>query len=78
MNSFKNRTASSKKTFLHASISILLGGGFTLIVITQFVLDLRPWFAPDHIIPLAGMIFANAMIAISLSTERLYKELKMK
>ena len=66
------------RLFSYAFISILIGGGFTLIVITQLVLDVRPWFAPDHIIPLAGMIFANAMIAISLSAERLYKELKMK
>jgi len=66
-----------RRLFMHAFVSILLGGGFTLIVITQFVLDVQPWFAPDHIIPLAGMIFANAMIAISLSAERLYKELKM-
>jgi len=67
-----------RRLFAYAFASIFVGGGFTLIVITQLVLDLRPWFAPDHIIPLAGMIFANAMIAISLSAERLYKELKMK
>ncbi len=67
-----------KKLFFHALGSIALGGGFTLVIITQAVLDIEPWFAPDYLIPLAGMIFANAMIAISLSAERLYKELKMK
>lgn len=67
-----------KRLFLHALGSIALGGGFTLIIITQAVLTVEPWYAPDYLIPLAGMIFANAMIAISLSAERLYKELKMK
>jgi len=67
-----------KKLFFHAFISILLGGGFTLMIITQFVLEVSPWYCADHIIPLAGMIFANAMIAISLSAERLHKELQMK
>ena len=67
-----------KTLFLHALASISLGGGFTLLIISQFVLDIEPWFAPDYLIPLAGMIFANSMTAISLSAERLYKELKMK
>ena len=67
-----------RRLFFHALLSISAGGGFTLIIITQVVLDVDPWFAPDYIIPLAGMIFANAMIAISLSVERLYKELNMK
>lgn len=67
-----------KTLFLYALSSITLGGGFTLIIVTQLVLKVRPWFAPDYLIPLAGMIFANSMIAISLSAERLYKELKMK
>ncbi len=67
-----------RRLFFHALIAISAGGGFTLIIITQVVLDVDPWFAPDHIIPLAGMIFANAMTAISLSAERLHKELKMK
>jgi len=67
-----------KTLFIHALASISLGGGFTLLIISQFVLDVKPWFAPDYLIPLAGMIFANSMTAISLSAERLYKELKMK
>lgn len=67
-----------KRLFFHALASITLGGGFTLIIITQIVLTVEPWYAPDYLIPLAGMIFANAMTAISLSAERLYKELKMR
>lgn len=67
-----------KTLFIHALASIFLGGGLTLVIISQLVLDIEPWFAPDYIIPLAGMIFANAMIAISISAERLYKELKLK
>lgn len=66
------------KLFIKAILSITLGGGFTLMLVTQFVLDVTPWFAPEYLIPLAGMIFANAMTAISLSAERLHKELNMK
>lgn len=64
------------RLFAYACISILLGGGFTLIIITQGVLGLDPWYAPTYVIPLAGMIFAGSMNAISVAAERLQSELK--
>lgn len=57
-----------------ALLSIFLGGGVTLALITQAVLRPDPWFAPHVLIPLAGMIFANAMNAISLAAERYEEE----
>jgi putative ABC transport system permease protein len=62
---------------LGASLAgITLGGGFTLAVITQVVLQLEPWYLPRYMVPLAGMVFANAMTAVSLAGERLYAELE--
>lgn len=57
-------------------VSVLLGGGTTLLLITQGVLRLEPWYLPSHIIPLAGMIFAASMTNISLALERLHAELE--
>ena len=62
--------------YKHAFLSILLGGGITLILVTQAVLVLEPWYQPQFMIPLAGMIFANAMTSISLAVERLNAELE--
>ena len=56
--------------------SVLLGGGSTLFLITQGVLQLRPWYQPSFMIPLAGMIFAASMTNISLALERLHAELR--
>lgn len=56
-------------------ISVLIGGGTTLLLITQGVLQLTPWYYPSVIIPLAGMIFAASMTNISLALERLHAEL---
>jgi len=39
------------------------------------VLDLEPWYEPRYLIPLAGMIFANAMNAVSIAAERLESEI---
>jgi putative ABC transport system permease protein len=56
--------------------SVALGGGTTLLLITQGVLQLEPWFQPNVIIPLAGMIFSASMTNISLALERLHAELQ--
>jgi UDP-glucose/iron transport system permease protein len=57
-------------------ISVLLGGGTTLLLITQGVLELEPWYKPSYMIPLAGMIFAASMTNISLALDRLQAELE--
>ncbi len=64
-----------RKLLLPAFWSILLGGGITLLLITQGVLNLQPWYLPRYMIPLAGMIFANAMNSVSLAAERLDSEI---
>ncbi len=55
--------------------SISLSGGFILLLISQAVLKLQPWYLASYMIPLAGMIFANAMNSVSLAGERLQAEL---
>jgi putative ABC transport system permease protein len=57
-----------------ALCAIALSGGLTLLLVTQGVLGLEPWYRPTYFIPLAGMIFANAMNSVSLAAERLEAE----
>lgn len=70
------RTTTTRRKILYTRSlgSIAIGGGLTLLLITQAVLDLQPWYSPRYMIPLAGMIFANAMNSISLAIERLEAE----
>lgn len=46
----------------------------TLLLVTQGVIDIEPWFQPRYVIPLAGMIFASAMNTVSLAAERFHAE----
>jgi len=55
-------------------LAVFLGGGTTLVIISQGVLRLDPWYMPQYIIPIAGMIFANSMNSVSLAAERFYAE----
>ena len=63
------------KNFIQVVIAIALGGGGTLALITTAVLQIDPWYAPRQTIPLAGMIFASSMNAVSLAAERFSAEL---
>ncbi|TWU10492.1 ABC transporter permease [Allorhodopirellula heiligendammensis] len=67
------RTAEQKPwgRYLQVIVSIMLGGGVTLAVITVGVLNVQPWYNPRILIPLAGMTFSNCMNALSLAIERL-------
>ncbi|MBR9912189.1 MAG: ABC transporter permease [Gammaproteobacteria bacterium] len=64
--------------FTSSFLAILIGGVFTLGLVTQGVLATDPWFLPQTMIPLAGMIFANSMNSVSLAAERLQAELNHK
>ena len=70
------RTVKRKQLHLYPKslLSLIIGGGTTLAVVTQLVLNLDPWFMPSYFIPLAGMIFANAMNSVSLAADRLVAE----
>lgn len=64
------------KLFIYSLVSIFLGGVFTLFITSQAVLEIKPWYKPSALIPLAGMIFSNAMNSVSLAIERLESEMR--
>lgn len=64
----------SPRSFLRAFVAIAIGGVLTLGLISQGVIGVDPWFSPRYVVPLAGMIFAGSMNAVSLAGERLQSE----
>lgn len=60
--------------YLYAFVSIFIGGIFTFLMVTFGVVELDPWYEPRFLIPIAGMIFANSMNAVSISAERFENE----
>jgi len=49
-----------------------------LLLVTQWVLNVTPWFKPSVVIPLAGMLFSSGMTSISIALERYSAELHNK
>ena len=64
----------TRNLFLYSFIAITIGGVFTLIIVTKGILQVSPWYTPEITIPIASMIFSNAMNTISLAAERFYSE----
>ncbi len=74
----RNVDGRNMDTYIKFFISIAIGGSFNLVLVLFFVLDLHPMYQPRFIIPLAGMIYANSMNALSLGAERFENEIKTK
>ena len=72
--SLRNTIDKSLNHYKQIFISITISGLINLIIIVGFVLDLESLYEPRYVIPLAGMIFANTMNALSLAIERFEKE----
>ncbi len=70
------RTIETKRRLLYknALIAIAVGGGVSLLLVTQGVLTLDKWYAPQYVIPIAGMVFSAAMNSVSLAAERVFSE----
>jgi putative ABC transport system permease protein len=58
------------------SVAAITAGSLpVLILATQVVININPWYEPRYLIPLAGMIFANTMNSVSIAAERYHAEL---
>lgn len=65
-----------KEKISFALIALLVGAVPVLLLVTTAVIPNANWYAPSFIIPLAGMVFANAMNAIGVAAERFESEIK--
>ncbi len=70
----RNTQDKSLQHYKQIFISIAVSGFIQLVLIMGIVLELEELYEPRFLIPIAGMIFANAMNVLSLAIERFEKE----
>ncbi|MBJ07039.1 MAG: hypothetical protein CMO40_08010 [Verrucomicrobiaceae bacterium] len=58
------------ESYWNALLAIGTGGGIVYVLVIFGVIGVDPWYEPKYAISLAGMVFANAMTAVTLSAER--------
>jgi putative ABC transport system permease protein len=67
-----------RRLFMISGTAMLVGAGLTLAYVDAVVLRLRPWYDPQYLIPLFGMIIGNAMNGAALAAERLNGEMELR
>ena len=67
-----------RQLFVISGTAMLIGAGLTLAYVDTLVLRLRPWYDPQYLIPLFGMIIGNSMNGAALAAERLNGEMELR
>lgn len=74
-----DRQRSGKRTLFGISgVAMLVGAGLTLAYVDAVVIQVHPWYDPQYLIPLFGMIIGNAMNGAALAAERLASEMEVR
>jgi len=72
----RNVTKKNLSSYNKIFFAIAVGGSINLYLVIEIVLEISPFYEPKFVIPIAGMLYANSMDAISLAAERFEKEIK--
>jgi putative ABC transport system permease protein len=81
MTLFAGRTAVQRpsRTFKGATwracATLVLTGLLTVFLVTKLIVGAEPWYEPQYLIPLLGMILGNALTGISLCLDSLLESL---
>lgn len=59
-----------------AALSLSLSTAVTLAYVIRAVVGVTPWYEPQYIVPIAGMILGNSMGAAAIAGDRLQGELR--
>src|SRR5690349_1945034 len=58
-----------------AATALTLSTAGTLAYVVAVVIEPRPWWEPQYVIPIAGMILGNSMTSAALAGDRLQSDL---
>jgi len=61
--------------FGSAFVSMALTGFLITFAVTGVIIQVEPWYLPQYVIPLAGMVIGNSMNGIALALERMFADL---
>jgi putative ABC transport system permease protein len=61
-----------------AAAAIVVATALTLAWTIAVVVRVHPWYAPQYVIPIAGMIVGNAMTSAALAGDRLQSDLRIR
>ncbi len=75
-NALKRQKRHIPGLFPMITASIFLGAGVAMATLIGLILKVDPWYEPQYLIPISGMMLGNAMNASALAVDRLLGEAK--
>lgn len=70
------QTRASTSVWLESLLAMGMSVSLVMLLSTQVVLRVTPWYSPQTIIPLLGMILGNSVNGMALASDRLDAELR--
>ena len=61
-----------------AALALTVSTAVTLAYVIAVIVQVRPWYDPQYIIPIAGMILGSAMTSAALAGDRLQGDLRVR
>lgn len=61
--------------YWNSFVSILTASAFVTGLLVEGIIHIHPWYDPQYVIPLLGMVLGNALTATSLALDRLMEDL---
>lgn len=61
--------------FGSAFVSMALTGFIVTFSVTGIIVQVEPWYLPQYVVPLAGMVIGNSMTGIALALERVFADM---
>ncbi|MGD1908230.1 MAG: iron export ABC transporter permease subunit FetB [Leptolyngbyaceae cyanobacterium] len=75
-NAAVNRTRRRFPTiYWNSLLSILAASAFVTGLLTEGIIRIHPWYDPQYVIPLLGMVLGNALTGTSLALDRFMEDL---
>jgi putative ABC transport system permease protein len=63
------------RIFASSAVAMGLTGFIVTFAVTGLIVQVKPWYEPRYVIPLAGMVLGNSMTGIALALERVFSDM---
>lgn len=84
MVGFASRAATGRSAysyrgiFAHSFLSLAVSGLLTTYIVTAAIIEVHPWYRPQYLVPLLGMILGNCLTSISITMDQLLSDVVLR
>lgn len=64
--------------FFMVAFALFVTTSFTLVILLSLVIKVKPWYEPQYLVSLSGLIVGNSMTAAALVLNRMWGDLKLR